>query len=707
MAGELYRTDTQQDHHHFIYITESQGTPVALMSFAGDESHSHEITWQESIPPVVDTETQEVKQEAIPGRWIVQEKNGHTHQYKPIMRPPDLRTNLGASEKRKKVDMVHTLFKAAREYEADFREMARESEKFYNNDQWEDAVLRKLDKAKRTALTINEIQPKIDLLVGYQAQNRFDISYLPQEDGDSKVADVLNIVTKNILEKNGFKYEETAVFEDGLIVGRGLFQLEVDYNLSLDGAIKIRKIDWDTVFFGPHTRKDCEDLEYLVAAKWVQRRVLDEMYPSLKDEFQYNFDLEKLDEDNRTIDATEGEDYQDDKQNTLLIPNNDEELIDLKMNKMRVLRLQRRIYRDTWAIVNKEDDLMLDADRLLLSDINQIAQFPGMQKVQRLKQEREVVEVAGSTLLDYEIDTEDLDVIPFYVKKRKGKVYGKVELAKDPQREINKRHSQMIDIMNKVALFGRYYYEQTFANPSEERAYKENANNPGFIAKLKQGAAPPGVEQGIKFPAELATIMNLESQKIREIMNVTGELLGQTSRQESGIAIQQKQRQGLIGNDYLFDNLALAKKRIGKWLVRMIKKVYTPQRIARLLVLNQERNGDMKIGGIALKDIPPKELEKYAYILETNDLEQYDIVISESAYSPSRRQANFAQWAEIVSKGYPLPPELLIELSDLPDKERVINQIRQTQAQAQQAEQAKNETEIKKTLIANQGKGAQ
>jgi len=78
--------------------------------------------------------------------------------------------------------------------------------------------------------------------------------------------------------------------------------------------------------------------------------------------------------------------------------------------------------------------------------------------------------------------------------------------------------------------------------------------------------------------------------------------------------------------------------------------------------------------------------------------------VSESAFSPTNRRYNFIVWSELASRGVPVPPELLIELSDLGDKEKVKAQIKSMQEQAQKMEQAKIDAEIQKTLISAQSK---
>ena len=60
---------------------------------------------------------------------------------------------------------------------------------------------------------------------------------------------------------------------------------------------------------------------------------------------------------------------------------------------------------------------------------------------------------------------------------------------------------------------------------------------------------------------------------------------------------------------------------------------------------------------------------------------------------------------EMVQAGYQIPIDIIVELSDLPDKKRIMQRLAEFQQQQQEAERQKQEAEIQKTLIAAQAKG--
>ena len=105
------------------------------------------------------------------------------------------------------------------------------------------------------------------------------------------------------------------------------------------------------------------------------------------------------------------------------------------------------------------------------------------------------------------------------------------------------------------------------------------------------------------------------------------------------------------------------------------------------------------LGGVPFEEFT---LEDIAGILQDPDFVKLDVVVSETAYSPSIRLATQMSLTEMASQGMPIPPQSVIELMDIPDaeKKKLIQAIQEQQAAQGQAESDKSRTEINKTLIA-------
>ena len=668
---ELFRTSREDGHTHLVYGLDD-GTGVSTEN----KKHSH----------------------TIEGGVLVGED--HTHELVAVEPKP---AKLSKSSENDKISKVMGLYKEFSKNESDSREKGRESEKYVLNDQWDDQVKSKLKGEERATLTLNHVAADIQLLSGVQRQNRTDIRYLPVEDGDSDVAEILTALVKNITEQSNYPFEETYAFLDQVTVGRGFFHIYIDRSKNLEGDIIIERYPWDDVYLGAHEKFDLSDLESLIKSKWFSKDKIKQLWPKKADDIQRTMDdIEKVGEDKHV--RRQGDQYSVNQGTTIKL--NDSAFTNLKRKEFRVMELWEKEFKNVTVIVDANNDFFHNAEEsgLTPKEISSLKALDVFSFVPRQGHRMRKIIVAGGVLLEDKIVAKeeapfnDFSLVPIYAVKKGDKFIGKVEYGKDPQNEINKRHSQIADILNRVAGFGWLYDNETFDSPADADKFRTDTSKSGWMAKVKNVLRPPVKQEGVKFPGEIAAFMQEEESQLAKIMNINPELRGFTGGAESGIAIQQKNRQGLLGNEYLFDNLSFAKKNLGKKLVSMIQEVYTPERIYRILANASERQ-PLEIGGVPFQELEEAEVIR---VLGEEDLTKYDVVVDESPFNATKREADFVTWATISQSRPEIPLEFLLELSDLPNKDKLLAMISQSQQQVAQTEQGKQQTEILKTQIANQ-----
>jgi len=328
---------------------------------------------------------------------------------------------------------------------------------------------------------------------------------------------------------------------------------------------------------------------------------------------------------------------------------------------------------------------------------------------------RQTVTAGDKVLEDVYLDSPILNnsngyafsTIIVYAYKRGLYFEGKIQRVKDPQREINKRRSQTVDIVNTSINNGWFYEEDTFKNSHEEENFVKNSSTAGFAIKVDDITRPPQkVEAGVVERGIVELEANSQ-RSFREVSNINTELLGQAPSYQSGVALQQQQRQALVGNEYLFDNMNRGKRELGRRLIAWIQKIYTPERIARL-VLNQAMVEKVFIAKQQLDPQNQQQVEAYLMkiqgMLDNEDLINYDVAIGENNSTPTTQLANLQMLQNLAQAGVPIPPMALLESSPIPNKQAVIQMIEQQQQQEQQSEDRRYNTELQKTMIAQQGK---
>ena len=664
--------------HYHVLVIDQVGSGITSY----DNEHNHRIVFANEALVVVPAG-----------------KDGHDHKIIEL-RPTE---KLNTKKDNELVEESRRLFAIAKEREAKNRKKAEKSEGFYNGEeQWDERNKSKLTGEDRAVLTINEIEPKIDLLSGYQRQNRTDIRFYPTEDGDSRGADIATALFKNGWEFNEGTFQESQVFEDSMIVGRGNFNIYIDTENNDEGDIRIEWYPWQSVYYGEHIRLDASDCPYVCKEKWFTKSELVNKYPDKEEELSKIMDL-YIAEDETTGDTHHvkpGKQYVSSENELRDSLYNEEKINAVAKKTLRLIEIWIKEFRKIPIIYNPLENFYFNAVKLPKEEV---VMFKTISMLEFKDKQSYVINkrvTVGNVLLDdmYSELFDDLPLIPVYAKYRDGCFWGKVEAMKDMQREINKRHSQITDILSR-ATYGWFYDSETFDKPDEEK-FKKTGSMPFGMHKVRDINRRPVLSEGIKTPTELIAMEQMSSEKMREISNINSELLGLNSNATSGVAQAEKKKQGLVGNEFLFDNLSLAKKRLAKRYIKLVQKIYTPERIMRILN-NMNRRTPVDIGGVPVTEYPEEELLEF---IGNTDLTKYDTTAGESNYNPATRAANFTQWMELASVRPEVPLQLLVDLSDLPEKDKAKEMLEQQMQMMQQKEDNKNQTEIVKTQIAAEAK---
>lgn len=675
MPQLLKTTEEAKDgHYHIAYILDD-GTGITTMQ----DNHAHAIKPIIIPNPVgVDEMGQPILVPTIAG-FTVEQNDGHSHE---LLEYP-VKISDEKTDKSESVKRVLEKYDYAKRLEDNSIQAGKEAERFYRGEQWDEDITQNLVATDRAAETINRIEEKVDSLTGYQRQNRTDFKALPVEGGDQRGADIINQILKNISEQCFYYREESKVVEDSIITGRGLFHLYIDFDEDINGKINVDKFIWDNCYFLPHEKEDLSDCDGIIKYKWYSKEKIEELYPDVFDELspEYKEDTiksglsEDWDQRLRTEEFTQGTMY-------------------------KLIELEEKHYKRVMVLINKRDGFFFNAEGWASKDIESVRKtIPGFIRIPRTSYRIKVTRIASDKFLEeYYVDDKDFSILPLYAKKRNESFWGKIKSVIGLQRLINKAYSQFSDIINKVVTYGWFYDNETFANKKEEKKFIESASSPGFLAKLNDIGRMPQRVEGVKFPGELVNAIGLFSQSIREIMNVNVELSGISQEaNQSGIAIKQKIIQQLIGSEYIFDNLSFAKKKLVRMIINKIQKLYTPQRMMRLLV-SQYSKTPFNVGDIPFAEYTEEEMSS---ILNNLDLTKYDFEISESPYSPSFRMSIFLMLSELGGKGYNIPVQTLFEYSPIPEdiKQKIMQTINKQMQQQQETENQKYQTEIAKTLI--------
>jgi hypothetical protein len=320
-----------------------------------------------------------------------------------------------------------------------------------------------------------------------------------------------------------------------------------------------------------------------------------------------------------------------------------------------------------------------------------LAQFIQLRKIKRVIPKINVTTYVGNIELENMIPYEDrgglkrFPITPFYPMWIEGEFIGFIDNLKDPQREINKRYSQLLHHLNMSA--GSGWIGAADAVQDWDKL-EESGGRPGLNIKLN-----PGKKLGVDIdrinPAQLSeghlVLAKEGATQMNMVSGVDPTLFGvMPDQRESGIAMQVRQRQSITGLELMYDNFRTTRQIFGRILIELIQKsgAYSKEEILRLVIDGEEKEYNIN-----------QKVRATGEILNNVRLGEYDCTVSEAPSNPTARMARFLALIEAVRAGIPLPPKMIVKASDIPEKEEALKEI-QAREQAQ-AEAAKAERDLK------------
>lgn len=561
-----------------------------------------------------------------------------------------------------------------------WRDAAREDYRFVTGDQWSEEDRTALKEQGRPVITVNKIQPQVNVLGGYQRLNRYDIDFLPRHNDDQDKAKIRKGVTKTILDECDYSSEESSCFLDGVIGGIGWTETYIDWDYdSMDYTAKIRRVSPFSVYPDAESREaDFGDARHLFVCTWVNKDELIIHYP--EHEAMILAQMDKYDQDEIEFEGMEPLWYQ------------------RETKKVRVIQ---KWYKET---KRKTYFLLADGQKIPQEEFTPDLVEMGVEmKPLTIPETKVRLQVfVDNVELEHMDSPYEHGEFPFaaYVAYYYGEddiPAGVVRAVKDIQREINKRRSQELHILNTTANSG-WMMEEGVMDKEQESDLEKFGSMPGVVLKFKPGALQGGKVQRIEPSSPPANVITARQEAEQEIPSVTGineALLGtDIAAGASGKAIELKQKQATTHIAALFDNLRRMKREIAYrlWGKRgkkgLVPQYYTEETVFRII------GEDGKHEFVPVNK-PMMQVDPMQGAVQTvmNDLSvgEFDIVVTDTPSTATTRISQFWNMVDAVSK-LQIPGDLvfdlLIDMSDIPEKETIKQRWLERQQQAQAMQQA-------------------
>ncbi len=583
-----------------------------------------------------------------------------------------------------------------------FVERARENYLFFTGiQQWDPEVVAKLRGESKPALTINKILSTVLMPCGYQRRNRRDLKLYPMRGGNAAVAELGSALLKDTIDRCTGHYEMSDAFADGCVAGKGWLSLQFDFQQDpLHGDLVLRRESpFDILEDQTNKRYDVNDGMRVFRSAWYDRGELELLYPDHAEDLGDTASDISWDTNEPLIDwmFDSGPDTPASY------------LYGYDIGSYDALRKLRYLVRECWFKVWETLTFAVDyatGNVYALRDrraVNQAAEIRMQQPAGRI----DIVErpgpvlyravVAGDVVLAYERDPlRGIATFPYFRFSpyfADGYHFGIVDNIKGPQEELNKRRSQSLHITNQSG--GNQWIADSFKDKYDDYVRK-HAAKPGAVFTRSKA---PGLDRldGPQLDTAHAALAQQSDADIKDISGINSDLVGTTANaNESGKARMVRQEAGLVTNEMVFDNFDRVQITAGSVTWEVIRRgdVYSEAEIQAIVeadTLQQFMQKDPFTGEVSVDLMTA---------MRNWGTGRYGVKVEQTPNSPTMRQAQVEILLDAFKNGLQIPPEIVIDSMDLPNKQKVLEAMQQAQQAAAQNAQQKQQLE---QLAAAQG----
>lgn len=549
-------------------------------------------------------------------------------------------------------------------------------------EQWsaEDAEI--LAEQGRPAYEFNEVKPSVNSAIGYQINNRMDITYKPANgDADMATATALSKVAMQVCRANQFHWLETQVFGDGLIEQRGYYDLRMSFDNNIKGEMIFGVLDPRDVAPDPDAKSyDPDGWGDVTVSRYL---TLDEI------EQRYGKKARGLAEESNDAGADFGEEDAETRRNSFGADGL-QGLADAYRTgkdgdgiaRYRIIDRQRFVFELTSCIVFPETgDVQIEEN--LAKDSIADALAKGAVRAKRMKRRvKWLVTTYTQVLFDDFSPYEHFTVVPYFPYFRRGKTRGMVDDAIGPQEALNKAVSQFIHIINTAANSGWVVEENSLTNMDTEDLENDGART-GLVVEYKQGSKPPVKIQANQVPTGVDRLIDRADKALKDV-TVPEAMRGMGGANEAGVAIQSKQFASQQQLAVPLDNLAHTRRLLAARMLKLMQRYYDSYRVFRITETDPRTGKEVE---------QTLEINKFdpttgAYLYDVT-VGTYDVVITEQPMQITFENSQFTQALEMRAKGVRIPDATVIRYSNLADKQEILENMQGDQPPADPTLQAK------------------
>jgi len=532
-------------------------------------------------------------------------------------------------------------FSLVEDHESDNRTAAEDDIRFARlEEQWLADIKTQRQKEGRPTLTINKLPAFIRQVVNDSRQNKPQIKVHPQDSGaDKETAKVYDGLIRNIQYASNADVAYDTATESAVSGGFGYFRIitEHAYEDTFDLDILIERVGNPFSIYGdPHsTAADSSDWNSAFVVDMQSKAAFERQYPGAT---QVNWG---------------GADWTD--------------------MEAPWLEDEQVMVAEWWTREQYEKEILKLADGTIVS-VEDLEKAPQLAEIRfkigagylKIVQQRKAKcwRVKQTILNGAEVLAENpwpgqfIPIVPVYGEEinLKGRRYFRslIHPAIDAQRMFNVWRSTSMELaalsprVPFIGPKGAFKSDPNWANAN--RASIPHLEYDGQVAPQRQpldvGPAAGALQEALNASDDMKAVIGLYDAS-----------LGARSNETSGRAIMARQREGDVSTFHFIDNMARAIRHAGRILIDLIPKIYTQDRIIRVLGEDQQAENIPLGKPTPLKDNkgqpqmqPNPETGQMEPMTKVYDLSagKYDLTVTTGPSFTTRREEAAFQMTEMI-----------------------------------------------------------
>lgn len=535
-------------------------------------------------------------------------------------------------------------YRYARDYWAPFVKDAQVYTLAASGYTWSDDERKALIKEGREPLELNIMRRPLQFFSGYLRDNINEIIYSPVEGSDQKTADQFTKLGYYIWDKGlGFPTFLDAC-DEAFKSGIALCGIQMDYSKDfINGDIKFFKRTYNSFYLDPtFTSIDLSDCAFSITRDLIDKQYAKQLMPFI---------------DPKEIDSL-SMGYRDDK---FLQYHPEFTTFSRNRNLIAYDQYYKRVTKTRKFLIDNYSGHFRDITDLGSEEIKKL-KF-GIHRFNQLRENAEDLEIDPKDIPNVEIrDVErsfiELNILlnghPLYRGEDKTgithtypfvpiicymepsiwmpsqRIQGIAACNWSAQRQFNKRHMKIVDMMDSEISTGFKYLIGSVADPQDLQQSGQNK-----IIGVDPEHAPQGLDSVQELKGGGANPALIQYQQVLDqltltLSNVNESTLGideKGNTQVSGRLAEVRIAQGLRGNRKVFDNIGTAQQILGGLILKATQVHYPPGKVERILA-----------------ETPTDQFYE-------QEFEQYDAVVKEGVRSKSQRDAYYYELVNLKREG--------------------------------------------------------